>query len=107
MNAKFEKWCHHERDLGHFIDMAKCGDGSYLSSRTFELNELWNAATKDAIQSLEVTPELVGTAFHAMDAEFRKHYPAQTSEADEALAKVGIHYALTAVLNAIKEQSNG
>lgn len=96
-NAKFEKWCasHRGKYFPCFFTAKKLNGEEYVGERTKYAWLGWQSA----IQSLEVTPELVeaaiggfnghGTAFMTLD---RADIRAMTA-------------ALTAVFNAIKEQA--
>lgn len=85
-NAKFEEWA---RGEGYLVYPGS--DGYVYSSMSVECaNKGWQAA----IQSLEVTPEVVELAlitYYAGDAD-QRNIPNMTA-------------ALTAVFNAIKEQA--
>ena len=50
-----------------------------------------------------VTDEDVERAFDAMDAEFRKHFPAKIDSEDKALAVAGIRYALESFAQTLGE----
>lgn len=81
MNAKFEKWCDDNRHSERMCDL-----------------EIWQAGSKEAIQSLEVTMELRRMAYEA----FCKSVPKSCLSKTYAHA---LYIAIDAVLSALKEQA--
>ena len=96
MNAKFEKW-YRPAYSGSLI---RDDHGEYRNQDTWESFEAWQAA----LQSLEVTPDLLSIAHghfdHVFALDVRMSDGEVTDNREEAIKE-----ALTAVFNAIKEQA--
>ncbi len=88
MNAKFEKW---------WADQIARNGGIYIGA---DYNHWAGKGWQAALQSLEVTPELVEMARRKLEEfEWIDGLTSYENIYEE------IHYALTAVFNAIKEQA--
>lgn len=102
MNAKFEKWAD---ENGYMLDKANGMSGdSFISADTLNA---WNGY-KAALQSLEVTPELVGVYCAAVNEHLgnltKKQWVLEQADPIGSIERAA-NIGLTAVFNAIKEQA--